>query len=290
MFRMHAYLIRMFGDIPAVTMIMRMIGHNGYSPCRMCKITGLRVPGGGTTLYVPLNRSSHPSVQGVVDAIEIYNPKNLPLRTHDEMYEQAKFVEEASSEAEANRRSRDTGIKGSSVLYHIHSLKFPDSFPYNFMHLIWENLIKNLIKLWTADFKGMDSGTGSYELQKSVWEAIGEATVSAGSTMPSIYGPRLPDISKDGAYLSAEMISFWTLYLGPILLHSKFADQRYYDHFIPLVRLLNICLQFEISNDEVDQLENGFATWVNDYEDFQYFERAVLCGAIGPFLWSDIVE
>lgn len=40
-FMLCAYLILVFGDIPAISMLMRMTGHNGYSPCRMCKILGV---------------------------------------------------------------------------------------------------------------------------------------------------------------------------------------------------------------------------------------------------------
>jgi hypothetical protein len=34
-FLLHAYLIVVFGNIPAVLMVMRMKGHNGHSPCHM---------------------------------------------------------------------------------------------------------------------------------------------------------------------------------------------------------------------------------------------------------------
>jgi hypothetical protein len=44
LFSLHAYLILAFGDIPAMSMIMRMKGHNGFCPCRMCNISGLRIP------------------------------------------------------------------------------------------------------------------------------------------------------------------------------------------------------------------------------------------------------
>ncbi|KAF7343661.1 hypothetical protein MSAN_01987400 [Mycena sanguinolenta] len=53
-FKLHAFLILVFGDIPAVSMLMRMKGHNGYSPCRMCKIIGVPVPNSnGKTLCSP---------------------------------------------------------------------------------------------------------------------------------------------------------------------------------------------------------------------------------------------
>jgi Transposase family tnp2 len=43
-FLLHAYTIIVFGDIPAVLMIMCMKGHNAISPCCMCKIKGVHIP------------------------------------------------------------------------------------------------------------------------------------------------------------------------------------------------------------------------------------------------------
>jgi hypothetical protein len=62
-FCLRAFLILVFGDIPAMALVMRMKGHNGILPCRMCNIIGLRVPNSrATTHYVPLDRSRHPVV------------------------------------------------------------------------------------------------------------------------------------------------------------------------------------------------------------------------------------
>ncbi|KAJ7125725.1 hypothetical protein C8R43DRAFT_898180 [Mycena crocata] len=141
------------------------------------------------------------------------------------------------------------------------------------MHLIWENLIKNLILLWTGEFKGLDVGNGNYELEKAIWEAIASRTASASDTIPSAYGSRVPNIAKDRLNVSAEMWSFWTLYLGPVLLRRRFHDAKYFIHFIELVRLLNICLQFEISDDEIEEVRVGFINWVDVYEEY-YFQHS----------------
>lgn len=77
---------------------------------------------------------------------------------------------------------------------------------------------------------------------------------------------RVPKLSADGTYMSAEMYSFWTLYLAPVLLRRQFTSERYYNHFVRLVQLLNICLQFEITQDEIDKVQSGFNAWVRDYE------------------------
>ena len=44
-FALHAYVIAGFGDIPAISMLMHMKGHNGLCPCRMCGIQGIGIPG-----------------------------------------------------------------------------------------------------------------------------------------------------------------------------------------------------------------------------------------------------
>jgi hypothetical protein len=233
----------------------------------MCNIKGLRLPGSkGKTLYIPLDRSTHPDVTRNPTAIACYDPHHLPLRTHNEFIQQAEEVDATTSSKTANDLSREYGIKGRPVLSHLHSLRFPLSFPYDFMHLIWENLLKNLILHWTGRFKGLDEGGESYELSADVWTAIGEETARSGTFIPSAYGVRVPNIAADGVSVSAEMWSFWTSHLGPVYLSRRFRNKKYYDHFILLVELLNICLQFEISDDEIEKLQEGFIKWVQDYE------------------------
>ena len=141
--------------------------------------------GAGPTLYVPLDRSKLSITAGEVIK---YDPAMLPLRTHEDFLEQAKHVQSSPSAAEEEHRAKACGIKGVPLLTHLMSLHFPLSFPLDFMHLIFENLIKNLILLWTGKFKDINEGSGSYELAPHVWEAIGAATAASGSTIPSVYG------------------------------------------------------------------------------------------------------
>ena len=81
---------------------------------------------------------------------------------------QAREVKDALTKAQRDQLSKKYGIKGVSILSHLQSISFPLSFPYDFMHLIWENLIPNLILLWTGGFKGLDEGTGEYQFQPKV--------------------------------------------------------------------------------------------------------------------------
>jgi hypothetical protein len=72
------------------------------------------------------------------------------------------------------------------------------------MHLIWSNLIVNLIHLWTAEFKGLDHDDQDYVLMPITWQAIGEATYNAGKTISAAFGSRVPNIASEKAHMIAE--------------------------------------------------------------------------------------
>jgi hypothetical protein len=262
-FTLRAFLLYIFGDMPAMSMIMRMLGTNAIFPCRACHIRGVRVPGAkGTTHYVPLDRSRHPAVRADPTLVASYDPLDLPMRTHMEFMSQAEHVEAAPYAAEHTRRAKACGIKGVPIISRLSSVSFPDSFPLDFMHLIWENVVKLLLELWTSK----DSEGEGYHLKPKVWEAIWKGSKDANKTMPSAYGPSMPNSTAESISWTADIRSFWTLFLGPSLLRRRFPDACYYTHFVELVKLLNLCLQFEMTRDELAAVRQGFADWVTSYE------------------------
>ena len=138
------------------------------------------------------------------------------------------------------------------------------------MHLIWTNLIPNLILFWTGKFKDISHHDEGYVLAPTVWEAIGEATANAGKTIPAAFGSRVPNIASEKGQMIAETYSIWTLYIAPTLLKGRFVRPQYYKHFMELVRLLTLCLEFEITQDQVNDLERGFQSWVQKYERYVF--------------------
>ena len=56
------------------------------------------------------------------------------------------------------------------------------------------------------------------------------------------------------------------LYLAPALLNGQFINEQYYKHFVQLVQLLSLCLEFEITQNQINDLERGFQDWVEEYE------------------------
>lgn len=266
-FMLRVYIILGGGDIPAMSLILRMKGHNALCPCRMCRILGILIPDSSVKVYyIPLDRSQHPSVHTNPSAIAKYDPRNLPLRTHAEFLHQAHEVQSSSTKAAEERLAKSYGIKGVPVLSYLDSLSFPLSFPFDFMHLFWENTLPNLVMLWTGSFKGLDEGTENYCIDSTTWDAIGKAVAASGATIPSAFGPRLPDFAKDRHWYTADKWSFWTLYLGPTLLARKFTHVKYHDHFVELVRLLHICLKFEMDHEDIVDLRAGFSKWVEEFE------------------------
>ena len=75
------------------------------------------------------------------------------------------------------------------------------------MHLIWSNLIVNLIQLWITEFKGLDHDDQDHAYNM----AIGEATCNAGKTIPAAFGSRVRNIASEKAHMIAENYSIWTL-------------------------------------------------------------------------------
>lgn len=211
--------------------------------------------------------------------MKTFDPAHLPLRTHSEFLTQAREVQFAATQANSDRLSKKYGVKGVPILSALSSLTFPSSFPYDFMHLIWENVVKNLMLLWSGNYKGLDEGDGSYQFPTDIWEAIGKATAASGDCIPYVFGPRPPNVASDKISWTADTRSFWTLYLAPVLLKDRFRHHKYYDHFVELVRLIHLCLQFESTDTDIQDLQDGFAKWVRRYEEYvhmgQQFRRVV---------------
>jgi hypothetical protein len=71
--------------------------------------------------------------------------------------------------------------------------------------------------------------------------------MNAGRTIPAVFGSRAPNIAAEKVLMIAKTHSIWTLYIAPTLLRGPFVHGKYYKHFMELVRLLTLCLKFEIT-------------------------------------------
>ena len=89
--------------------------------------------------HVPLHREER-----------TYNSCTLWYWHHHWFIKQAKRVIVAEMVIEADCLSHKYGIKGLPGLFLLSLVKFPISFPFNFMHLIFKNLVPNLIQHYTV--------------------------------------------------------------------------------------------------------------------------------------------
>ena len=133
------------------------------------------------------------------------------------------------------------------------------------MHLVWENLILNLVLFWSGHFKGLDEGQ-PYILDPLIWQAIGATSTEATKLMPSLFGASIPNPAKDSSYFTSSTWSVWSLFITPTVLQCRFSEEHYYKHFCSLVRILNLCLQFEISKEDISKIKSGIHNWVVVYE------------------------
>ncbi|KAG8740309.1 hypothetical protein FRC11_000297 [Ceratobasidium sp. 423] len=178
-------------------------------------------------------------------------------------------MEAAPTLARRKELAKEFGLNSRSIFAHLRSIDLATCAPYDTMHLLFENLVPNMIKHWTGKFKGLGKGSGDYELTKEVWALIGALTAAVGRTVPSAFVGTLPDIAEDQNLYKAEAYSFWFIYIAPIVLKNRLKEP-YYAHMIVMRNIMKYCLLFEITHQDIDELQTMINGWVADYERFYY--------------------
>ena len=145
------------------------------------------------------------------------------------------------------------------------SLDYGRGVPWDFMHLLFENVVQNLVKLWMGKFKGLNDGSGDFTIPKAIWKKIGDETVAAMKQIPAAFVRLLGNLAEDQTTYNAEGWGFWFMYIGPALLKGRLSD-KYYKHYILLVDIMKTCIQFTISQDQLKTLGADIVTWVTGYE------------------------
>ncbi|PPR04117.1 hypothetical protein CVT24_010600 [Panaeolus cyanescens] len=153
-----------------------------------------------------------------------YDPANLPMRTHKQFMRQAARVQLATTSTAAKELSKEYGIKGVPLLSYLSTMAFPASFPFDFMHLIWENGLKNLLLFWNGKFKKLDHTNRRYVISPENWKKIGAETAACARTIPSSFGAAVPNFTKEGMIMTAEMHTNWAMFIAPIVLYALVID------------------------------------------------------------------
>ncbi|QRV80568.1 Transposase family tnp2 [Ceratobasidium sp. AG-Ba] len=282
-FILRAFLIILFGDIPAISKLLLLKGQNAISPCRTCTHSGtpytLRRPEHANKIiyYIPLT--------GPEDLRPI-RPEDLMYRTHRTMLRSYNDLDAATRVGVREEISKNCGLHGRPIFARLGSIDLSSCAPYEMMHLIFENLVPNMIEHWKGSFKWVGQREDPYALGGNQWKVIGELTQAATRTIPAQFVGTLPNIDIDMGLYKAEAFSFWFTFIGPILLNGRLprehyrhvicssfnqpADSNNLRHYLSMREIVIWCLQFEISSDEVDELERMVNEWVVDYERLYY--------------------
>ena len=246
------------GDIIAIEKLLNIKGHNGKCSCHSCEIKAINNPESpDKTYYVPLN---HPK------KVRAWKATKLPLRTHTSWADVTTKISQAHLKKDCEAIAMHYGIKGMPALQRVGSIDYACGVPWDFMHLLLENVIKNLVNLWMGKFKGLDTGTEDYLIPDHIWKEIGLEMVAVIKDIPSAFVHSLGNIAEDQSNYTAEGWAFWFMHIAPTLLQNRFHHIKYYKHFCNLVNIMKTCTQFTITHIEIDHLEKRIIQWVEEFE------------------------
>jgi hypothetical protein len=292
LFFMRFYCPFSFGDLKAMIKLKGTVGVGALKPCHQCNVAAIRDMWSANpinrTYYVPL---TVPGVQENRLLADILNN----LRTHSQYEETYHKLDTARSEPERKRIRRETGIRQSCILSLLPYFDMACSVPHGFMHAVYINLFRALIRLWRGEFKGLDSGTGGYVMSGAVWKAIGFETKQAVKTIPAAFVRSIPNIDTDFNSFTAEDNAFWLTWLAPYLLSGRLAEP-YYSHLLTFIKIVKVCTGFSMSIDELNALSTDLSDWRLDYKDhyFQHNPRRLcvmpLAGHALDHLYDDILN
>ena len=140
--------------------------------------------------------------------------------------------------------------------------------PHGFMHVVYINQFKALIKLWCGQFKGL---TSDYVVPDAIWRIVSIETRSAVQTIPAAFIRLIPNINPDFNSFTAEDSDFWLTWLALYLL-ANHLPEPYYSHLLSFIRIVKTCTGFGMTGDELRELSMSLYERCLDYKD-HYFQH-----------------
>ncbi|EXX72071.1 hypothetical protein RirG_072760 [Rhizophagus irregularis DAOM 197198w] len=248
-FTLHAHILSISGDIPALSKVMYTTGHNSYKACRFCSIRGIYCQG-NRHVYFPLKPPMNMS--GCQ-----YNSENLPLRTHEDYIRDVTVVKNASGSSR-KRKIQDRGVNGRSILFELNSIRFPVSFPVDIMHGLFENVAPAMLRHWSGIFFKDDQDFDSnYIIPNKDWTEIGKTMEKNRKNMPFDFGRPPINIQQHSAGFKAEDWMNWVvLYSLPLL--QSYLPERHLNGWAKFVHATKLCLKHIISMEELTEIRREY--------------------------------
>jgi hypothetical protein len=286
-FTMHAFPTTIFGDMLAICKVMRFNGSNGECPCRECLIIGVllwcqhyfphTMPSNHPLLIDP-EPSDSDDMEGHVkfwlyeqvpqtdDNYQAdYDVLDLLLRNHTCYLKMVRITAGLSSSKDQEQCQKATGIKGLSILARLGSIDFPRSFPHNIMHLLFLNVTKNMLNLWTDKYKNLNKYIEQFHISDNIYKRLCGELENCHGTFPSQFGRPFPDLYNRPADFTAEnWLSFVTL-TSSIVLHNHLL-QDCLENWNVFVKATKLCIKLEITCEDVHEIRQLFADFVTEYK------------------------
>ena len=270
---LRAYIYFVTGDLPAISKLCCLTGFNGRRPCRFCEIRGRYLPS-KKHMYFPSfirEKCSEGEPQG---REKLWDPRKLKHRTHRGVVASLNSI--LGSEmtiAEKNRELREIGFTEKSILLRLPSINFISSFPIDTMHLNYENIAKDLWKLWVGVWSSTEfDEQDTFLLSRKALEEIGKDLVESRVYIPAVFGRAPKNIVNEWSAFTAEEWISWTLFYSPIVLEGRLPE-KYFDNWCVFSKLCALCHQKSIRKDLIPLIESLSIEFFNGYEKLYMHSR-----------------
>lgn len=260
MFNMHWYVIFAMLDMPALAKVDGGKGIGAKMPCQKCPIKGIHNPAKKsiTTYYVPHWCPGDDKSQ-TDDLL-------ANLQTEEFFKEVWHELTQATTVAKYKEVQTSYGITCVLILGLCPSINLIRSFPYGLMHLLFENLVPNLVLHWKGTFKNLDPSQDPYVLSNEVWEDIGQETVHSIHMTPSWMVRAMLDICIHVSRYTAESWAFWITWIMPYVLEDRLPP-NHYQHLLLLMNIIKAITSLKLEEGWLDELEARVWQWHAEYEE-----------------------
>jgi len=256
LFNLRFYLLFIEADLVALMKCGCWRGPGAICGCPKCPVPGVHVAG-SPTYYYPHQVSEE--IGSLTDEL-LANLKN-----HDFYLQAYEEVDLAHTDRERSRIQQRKGINGVPILSLLPSVDLGRSFPFGLMHQLFENACPNMVRHWKGIFKDLPTDEDPYVIDKDIWRKIGIEGMQSSRTTPSQTVRLMPNIAESQSKFTAEAWGFWMTWLAPYLLEDRLPDEHY-KHLLLLSKIIKSATRLEITEQQIDELEDDLKTWHAEYE------------------------
>jgi hypothetical protein len=257
-----------FGNLKAMIKLKGTVGVGALKPCHQCNVDAVRDTWStgprSKTYYVPL------TIPGAEDHC-LFTDILQNLRTHKQFEATYHRLDTAGSKAEHKQIWREMGISHTCIFLLLPYFDMAHLVLHGFMHAVYINLFKCLIRLWRSDYKGLDSSTSKYVIPSQIWCQISIETRQAVKTIPAAFVRSIPNIDIDFSSFTTEDNAFWLTWLVLYLL-AGCLPEPYYSHLLDLIKVIKVSTGFGMTREELSDLGTDLYKWRLIYED-HYFQH-----------------